>query len=378
MTSRERVLMALRHHEPDRVPVDLGGSTTGIEAEAYERLKHLLGLCTPTKTFVRDHVEIEETVLQRFGVDTRYVRVGAPRGFQLRMDSDNSYLDIWGTRWRKPPSSLYFDMVEFPIPEPTLAALKAYRWPDPHDPGRTVGLRDRAQHLFEHSDYAVVLDVTGFGVFEQGWALRGFENFYTDVIAEPEFAAALMQGMADYQIALYERVLAAVGPYIHVVMVAEDLGSQSGPLISPATYRTMIKPAHRRVWQFIKSKTAAKLFLHSCGSIRTFIPDLIELGIDILNPVQVTAAGMDPRELKAEFGKDLTFWGGGCDTQTVLTFGTPAEVAREVRDRIAALAPGGGFVFNQIHNIQPQVPAENILAMFEAVADHGRYPIRAV
>jgi uroporphyrinogen decarboxylase len=377
VTSRERVLTSLRHQEPDRVPVDLGGSPTGIEAEAYNGLKRRLGLATPTTTFVRDHVEIEEPVLQHFGVDTRYVRVGPPRGFQLRLDADNSYLDIWGTRWCKPPSSLYFDMVGFPIPEPTMAALKAYRWPDPHDPGRTDGLRARAQHLYEQTEYAVVLDVTGFGVFEQGWALRGFENFYTDLVAEPEFAEALMQGVADYQIALFTHVLAAVGPYVHVVMVAEDLGSQGGPLISPATYRSMIKPAQRRVWQFIKSRTNAKLFLHSCGSIRTFIPDLIELGIEILNPVQVSAAGMNPEELKAEFGKDLTFWGGGCDTQSVLTFGTPAEVEREVRGRIAALAPGGGFVFNQIHNIQPQVPAENILAMFDAVATYGRYPIRA-
>ena len=331
MTSRERVLASLRHEEPDRVPVDLGGSTTGIEKEPYDRLKSRLGLATPTTTFVRDHVEIEEPVLQRFGVDTRYIRVGPPRGFQVRLEPDNSYVDIWGTRWCKPPASLYFDMVGFPIAEPTMAALKAYRWPDPHDPGRTDGLRARAQHLYETTDYAVVLDVTGFGVFEQGWALRGFEDFYTDLVAEPEFAEALMQGVADYQIALYDHVLAAVEPFVHVVMVAEDLGSQDGPLVSPTTYRSMIKPIQRRVWEFIKSRTDAKLFLHSCGSIRTFIPDLIELGIEILNPVQVSASGMNPADLKAEFGKDLTFWGGGCDTQTVLTFGTVAEVKREVR-----------------------------------------------
>lgn len=377
MTSRERMLTALRHQEADRVPIDLGGGTTGIEVEAYDRLKPLLGFQGQTRTFVRDHVEIDEPILQRFGVDTRYVRVGPPRGYRLQLDPDNSYVDIWGTRWRKPVSSLYYDMVEFPIKDATMDDLKRYRWPDPHDPGRTDGLRERARRLAEETDYAVVLDVTGFGVFEQGWALRGFENFLADLIAEPEFAEALIQGVADYQIALYDHVLAEVGPYVQVVMVAEDLGTQTAPMVSPKTYRRMIKPAQKRVWQFLKSRTDAQLFLHSCGAVRAFIPDLIEIGVDILNPVQVAATGMDPKELKAEFGKDLTFWGGGCDTQKVLTFGTPDEVEAEVRQRIAELAPGGGFVFNQIHNVQPQVPAENIVRMLDAALEYGRYPLRA-
>lgn len=375
MTSRERVLASLRHEEPDRVPIDLGGGTTGIEVEAYDRLKALIRFESETKTFVRDHVEVDEPILQRFGIDTRYVRVGPPRGHQMGLDADHSYLDMWGVRWHKPASSLYWDMVAHPIAEPTLAALQAYRWPDPHDPGRTAGIAQRARALREQGTYAVVLDNTGFGAFEQGWALRGFENFYMDMVAEPEFAEALIQSVADYQVALYEHVLADVGSCVDVVMVAEDLGSQDGPLISPETYRRMVKPAQKRVWQFIKSRTPAKLFLHSCGSMRQFIPDLIEIGVDILNPVQVAAGGMDPKHLKREFGKDLTFWGGGCDTQHVLTFGTPDDVEREVRRRIRELAPGGGFVFNQIHNIQPGVPPENIVRMFETVLAHGVYPL---
>jgi uroporphyrinogen decarboxylase len=378
MTSRERLRASLRHEEPDRVPIDWGGGTTGIEIEAYDRLKALLGFDgPPTRTFVRDHVEIDEPILQRFGIDTRYLRVGPPSGYRLQLDADNSYLDIWGTRWRKPPSSLYYDMVEFPIAEPTREALRRYRWPDPRDPGRTAGLRERARFLAGETEFGVVLDVTGFGVFEQGWALRGFENFLADLLAEPEFAEALIQGVADYQVALYEHVLAEVGPYLDVVMVAEDLGTQTGPMVSPAVYRRLIKPAQKRVWQSIKRQTRASLFLHSCGAIRAFIPDLIEIGVDILNPVQVAATGMDPGTLKAEFGKDLVFWGGGCDTQTVLTFGTPDDVEAEVRRRISALAPGGGFVFNQVHNVQPQVPAENIVRMLDTALAYGRYPIHA-
>jgi uroporphyrinogen decarboxylase len=377
MTSRERLLTALRHHEPDRIPIDWGGGTTGIEVEAYDRLKALLGFHGQTKTFVRDHVEIDEPILQRFGIDTRYVRVGGPRGHRVELAADNSYVDLWGTRWRKPPSSLYYDMVDFPIKDATLEDLRRYHWPDPDDPGRTDGLRERARRLAEETDYGVVLDVAGFGAFEQGWALRGFENFLADVIAEPTFAEALIQGVADYQVALYDRILAEVGPYVDVVMVAEDLGTQAGPMVSPETYRRMIKPAQKRFWQFIKSRTEAKLFLHSCGAIRAFIPDLIEIGVDILNPVQVAAEGMDPKDLKAEFGKDLTFWGGGCDTQKVLTFGTPDDVEAEVRRRVSALAPGGGFVFNQIHNVQPQVPAENIVRMLDTALTYGRYPLHA-
>jgi uroporphyrinogen decarboxylase len=376
MKPRERLLTALRHREPDRVPIDLGGNSTGIEAEAYDRLKDWIGFKGETRTFVRDHVELDDPILERFGVDTRYVRVGAPREYVMKVEKDNSYLDIWGTRWKKPPGSFYWDMVDYPIKEPTLAALKKYRWPDPRDSGRTEGLKERAKKLFETTDYAIVLDAAGFGVFETGWMLRGVENFLMDMAAEPKFAEAVMEGVADYLVALYDRVLAEVGEYLQVVMVGDDLGTQHGPMISPTAYRKLVKPAQKRIWQFIKERTRAYLFLHSCGSVRKFIPDWIELGLDILNPVQVAARDMDPRELKREFGKDLTFWGGGCDTQKVLTFGTPDDVEKEVRKRISQFAPGGGFVFNQVHNIQPQVPPENIVRMFETVLKYGTYPLR--
>jgi uroporphyrinogen decarboxylase len=374
MTSRERVLTALRHREPDRVPIDLGGSATGIETEAYDNLKKKIGLDGKTVAFVRDHVEVEESVLERFGVDTRYVRVKPPKGFQPIIEN-NSYVDMWGTRWAKPPSSLYWDMVEYPIKEPTLDALKKYPWPDPDDPGRVDGLREKAKELSERTPYALVVDLVGFGIFEQGWALRGMENFLMDLVLNPKFAETLIQRVTDYKVALWGHILDAIGQYVHVVMETEDLGTQQGPMISPEIYRRLIKPAHKRLWTSIKSKTHAFLFLHSCGSVRKFIPDFIEMGLDILNPVQVAAQDMDTKELKRQFGKDLTFWGGGCDTQSVLPFGRPDDVEEEVRRRISELGPGGGFVFNQIHIIQPQVPPENILRMFESVHKYGGYPM---
>jgi uroporphyrinogen decarboxylase len=376
MNSRERLLASLRHKEPDRVPIDLGGTSSGIQTKAYDNLKKILGFDGETKTFIRDHVEIDESVLKILGIDTRYIRVKSPKGYKLIIEEDNSYVDLWGTRWKKPTSSFYYDMVDYPIKEPTIEALNRYKWPDPDDLGRIEGLREKARELDETTEYALVVDMIGYGVFEQGWALRGFENFLMDLALNQKFAEALMQRVADYKISLWSHLLDAVGEYVQVVVEADDMGTQQGLMVSPETYRRLIKPAQKRVWQFIKSKTKAFLFLHSCGSVRKLIPDFIELGIDILNPVQVAAKDMDPKELKSEFGKDLTFWGGGCDTQNVLPFGTPEDVEKEVKKRISELAPGGGFVFNQVHSIQPQVPPENIIRMFETAHKYGVYPIR--
>ena len=376
MNSRERLLASVRHKEPDRVPIDLGGTSSGIQTKAYDNLKKILGFNGETKTFIRDHVEIDESVLKILGIDTRYIRVKSPKSYKLIIEEDNSYVDLWGTRWKKPTSSFYYDMVDYPIKEPTIDALNRYKWPDPDDLGRIEGLREKARELYETTEYALVVDMIGYGVFEQGWALRGFENFLMDLALNQKFAEALMQRVADYKISLWGHLLDAVGEYVQVVVEADDMGTQQGLMVSPETYRRLIKPAQKRVWQFIKSKTKAFLFLHSCGSVRKLIPDFIELGLDILNPVQVAAKGMDPKELKKEFGKDLTFWGGGCDTQNILPFGTPEDVEKEVKKRILELAPGVGFVFNQVHSIQPQVPPENIIRMFETAHKYGVYPIK--
>jgi len=179
--------------------------------------------------------------------------------------------------------------------------------------------------------------------------------------------------LVDAYCARADRVLAALGDSIDAVMVNDDLGTQAGPMLSPDLYRKMIKPHQRRLFAHIKPRTRAALVLHSCGSVRYAIPDLIEIGVDALNPVQVSAAGMDSAELKREFGRDITFWGGGCDTQRVLSRGSPAEVRDEVRRRIGDLAPGGGFVFCQVHNIQPEVPPANVVAMLEAAREFGGY-----
>ena len=372
MNSRERLTAALSHKEPDRVPVDLGGLATTIELEAYKSLVRHLKIDVPPTCFRQFHVAPDESVLQLFGVDTRYVRPG-PADKRYETGSADRVIDDWGVEWYNPPSSYYYDISSSPLQDASMQGLRSYKWPEPDDPGRFRGLADRARDLYENTQYALVADPVGSGVFEQAWILRGLENFLVDLMLNPSFASALMEQIADVHIALWDNYLDAVGEYIQVAVVIDDLGTEESLMMSPDTYRRLVKPVQSRVWSHIKSRTDAALFLHSCGAIAPLIPDLIEIGVDIINPVQVSAKGMDPAQLKQRFGDEIVFWGGGCDTQQVLPYGSADDVRNEVATRIAQLSPGGGFVFCQVHNIQPDVPPENIVAMYQAVADYGRY-----
>ena len=375
MTSRERVLTCLAHKEPDRVPLDLGGTPTTIEKVPYDELKRYLKMDIETKTFTRDHVEPDEKILQFFGIDTRYLRLKPSKSWKLKFEPDNSYVDEWGVRWKKPKSSLYYDPVGHPLKDAKIDDLKKYKWPDPHDKTRVEGLREKAEYLYKKTDYAIVCDMVGVGIFETAWILRGLEKFLEDLILNKEFAFLLLEKVTEIKIGLYSEFLDAVGRYAHVVMVSDDLGTENGLIISPSLYREMIKPFHKKLWQSIKKKTDAYLFLHSCGSVYKLIPDLIELGIDILNPVQVAAKDMDTERLKKEFGEKLSFW-GGIDTQKILPYGKEKDVEEEVKKRIKDLAPGGGYVLCAVHNIQAGVKPENIVRMYEAAKKYGVYPIK--
>jgi uroporphyrinogen decarboxylase len=269
---------------------------------------------------------------------------------------------------------LYFDWVEFPIREPTPEALEAYRWPDLDPPEQLAELRRQAEYLYHHTDYALVGSaIIGGGIFEQPARMMGLENFFMALVTEPRFADRLMEQITDLYIESCDRYLDQVGEFLQVFTYWDDLCGQDGWLISPELYRKMIKPKQRRLLEAIRKKTQAKVYFHSCGAVYDLVPDLIELGFDILNPVQVSARGMDTRRLKQEYGQDIVFWGGGVDTQHILPFGTPQQVRDEVRRRIEDLAPGGGFIFAAVHNIQAGVPPENIVAAFEAALEYGRY-----
>lgn len=381
MNPRERVLLALNHQEPDRIPIDLGATiVSSITRRAYIDLKAYLGL--PLEEIkMLDNVQqlpyLDEVLMERFNSDFRLVQLPAATAPGLQVFEEGDYyafVDRWGSKLHMPKDGgLYFDWVEFPFTETTMEALERYQWPKPDPQEYNLRLKEQAKLLYENTDYALVGSaVIGGGIFEQPARTIGLQNFFMALIQEPQFADALMERITDIYIESCNNYLDELGEYLHVFTFWDDVCGQDGWLIRPDLYRKMIKPKQRRLVEAIKKKTDAKLFYHSCGATFELVPDLIDLGFDILNPVQVSARGMDTRHLKQEFGKDIVFW-GGVDTQHVLPFGKPQEVVDEVKRRIDDLAPGGGFVFATVHNIQAFVPPENIVAAFDTALDYGIY-----
>jgi len=375
MESRERVIMALSHREPDRVPIDFGGTTfTTIQVDAYEALKGRLGIATAT-TIVNQRaqlVAVEEAVKERFRADVDGIGLNPPAP---RTPAANhppgAVTDEWGARW------LVGVRGEHVATDPPLgkaqsvAEVEAHPWPDPADPARYAGLREKALALRTGSKRAVALAL-GCQMASLARNIRGYEQWCTDFILQPAIAQALMRRLLDHHLALAERALAAVGDLVDVVTVSDDLATQEGPMISPAAYRKFVKPLQQELFGFLRARTPAKLFYHCCGAASFFIEDLIEAGMDILNPVQVSARNMAPEELKRRYGSRVTFW-GGVDTQQLLPYGTPAEVAEGVKRLIDVMAPGGGFVLGTVHNVRPEVPPENLEALFDTAWTHGRY-----
>jgi uroporphyrinogen decarboxylase len=369
------VLTALDHREPDRVPIDLGScGPTGIHVWAYERLLKVLGLQEDIQIWdvVGQLARPSETVLELVGADVRGVRVGGG-SYSPEVLSTTELVDQWGTTWRRPHGGASFHIAEYPLRHATRRDLTAYPWPDGASPNLITGLADRAKYLHEETPYAVLGELSGH-IFERAQMVRGFDTFLVDMAADRPFAEALLDHVLAVEMDIAATFLEAVGPYLDIIAFKDDIGMQSGPIISPAMFREMIKPRMQKLIDVIRSKTPARLWFHSCGSIYYAIPDLIELGVEILNPVQVQAAGMDTARLKREFGDRLAFW-GGIDTQQVLPFGTPDAVAAEVRQRLADLAPGGGYVLASVHNLEADVPGENIWAMYQTAHRYGRYPL---
>jgi uroporphyrinogen decarboxylase len=379
MTPRERVMATLDLQEPDRVPIDLaqaGGD--GINAVAYQRLIDHLGL-PPREGRIMNKlaqsVHVEEDVLQRFRVDFRRVDMGAPDNWQDEQVGDDGYRDEWGVVRVRPPGSYYYDLSESPMTDDTMDAIDRHPWPDPDDPGRYRGLRERARKLHEETDYGVVLDVN-CAFFLRCAELRGWENFYMDMAGNPEFAYALMERYLGIRLRMAERALQEVGDHIDIVFcTSDDLGMTDRLIVSPEMYRDLIKPLQKKTFDFFKDRTQAKRFFHCDGALYPIIEDFIEIGVEVLNPIQVNCTGMDDtKKLKREFGDRLAFW-GAIDTSRVLPLGTPEDVREEVRLRISDLAPGGGYVLCSVHNIQPEVPPENVVTMFDTAYELGCYPV---
>lgn len=411
MNSRERILAAISHQEPDGVPVDLGATpSSGISAIAYYNLKQHLGIDTGhTRVYdvVQELAQPEDDILDRYRIDA--VDIG--RAFDVR---DEDWYDItlppgipvqypfwfhpvqqpdgvWeayapdGTRIAiKPVGAPFFDQTYFPyldgypasyadlpqiMPKVHWAGLAHSPWDHAGEADFWAQLRARALELRESTDRALMI-VAGCNLFEWGTFLRRIDNFLMDVVTSPVEVERLLDALMEQHLKTLENVCAAVGDVADIIRMGDDLGTDHGPFMAPKIYRQLIKPRQKILTDYVKQHSQMHTFLHSCGSIYKIIPDLIEAGFEVLNPVQITAADMDPAKLKREFGNDVTFWGGGCDTRHVLNFETPEEVKDHVRRNIETLAPGGGFVFNTVHNILPDVPPANIVAMFEAIDEY--------
>lgn len=382
MDGRTRVLTALDHREPDRVPFDLGATeVTGIHVGAYRELVPRLGL-PPREPRILDRIQhivtVDDDVRDALAVDTGGAFPGTPtrsRAHEEVVGDYAWYYDEFGLGWRCPlDGGLYHDLAVSPLAGDIAPAdIAAHPWPDPLDEGRIADMRDACLRIRDVEHRAVCMWGYGGGILETASWMRGLERFYEDLAADPDLACALMDRVLDWKLAYYEHALARLGDVVDVFFEGDDLGTQQSLLVSPAMYRRHIKPRQAELFRAIHAKSGAKVALHSCGAVKPLIGDFIEIGVDVLNPVQVSAAGMDPAELKREFGRELSFWGGGVDTQRVLWAGTPDEVRAEVRGRLDALMPGGGFVFAAVHNIQAGVPAENIVAMRETALEHGAY-----
>jgi uroporphyrinogen decarboxylase len=412
MTSRERILAAVGHREPDRVPVDLGATpSSGISAIAYGNLKAHLGMrhgATRVYDVVQQLAQPEDEILDRFRVDV--VDIGRafnaddsawrpvvladgqaaqyPAWFEPERQPDGSFVARMPDGLaiaRMPAGAPFFDQIYFPyldgypadfsgLPAEMgrilWAALAHSPWDHAGDPGFWDTLRARAIELRHASDRALMI-VCGCNLFEWGTFLRRMDNFLVDLVSEPSQAEALLGALMERHLAVLERVCRAVGDVADILRFGDDLGTNGGPFMSPAIYRRLFKPQHAQLCDYVHRHSGMRTFLHSCGSIRALLPDLIEAGYDIVNPVQTDCRGMDAEGLKADFGRDICFWGGGCDTRHVLPTGTPQDVKDHVRRRLDVFMPGGGFVFNTIHNILPEAPARNIVAMYEAIEEYG-------
>jgi uroporphyrinogen decarboxylase len=405
MTSRERVRAALNHQTPDRTPVDFGASRiTGIGAIAYQNLLRHLGLQEEVRVYdVKQQLALPSLdLINRLGGDVVQLhRLGPTSGMAfLEIDrwqpgrlttgapclvpaalaettSRSGMIEIWHEgvlHARRSPESYYFDVCYAPLAHAeTRADIDAFVWPDPWTAREEAFLKQQLDTLYHGTDKALFAGLPMFvcSFFELGLVLFGFENFMMMLASERVLVEHWLDAKLEHDFAILDPFLAVAGGAIEAIQMNDDFGAQDALQISPQLYRELFKPRQRQWIEFVKARTEAKVFLHCDGAIESIIPDFIEIGIDILNPLQTSARGMDPARLKREYGRDLAFWGGGVETQTTLPFGTLDGIRREVRERVELLGQGGGHVFATIHNIQPDIPPEKIMAIYETVAGCG-------
>ena len=382
ITSRERVLAAIAHEEPDRVPIILGTNmNTSLVHQAYDPLKALLGVESETEFLYSKPlgtVRIDETILQRLGSDARGLPDRLPRPLRERDAADPEakiHYDDWQVGREEVGVGDFFPLIH-PLREATsLDDLESFDWPDMADPTRLDGLVTRAQSLAADGEYAIFGTPLLKYPLEQACLLRGMDVFLMDLVTNEDFTHALLSKLVELFKVFLDNYLGKLGQYLDVMCLGDDLGTQNGLLISPKTYRQMIKPYHIELLNFVRERTDAYIYFHSDGDVEGLIDDLIEIGVDILNPIQTSAGKMsDLARLKKRYGNNICFC-GAIDTHRILPFGTPEEVRAEVQRVISLLGPGGGYLLSSVHAIQKDVSAENILAMCDAAREFGHYPL---
>ena len=386
MTGHERLTCALEHREPDRIPFDLGGTmVSGINIRALRVLRAHLGLAAPAE--LADEVtqmgRTQDDLADALKVDVRHVRPmpASKPGLARHLGEQDGYdrlIDEFGMGWQMPvPGGHYYDLYLSPLNQAqTVKEIEDYPWPDPLDDARYVGMKERADHVVFNEKRGYVLGRMSSGMWEHAMWMRGYERFFMDMAMDQKMVHAIMTKILEIKMQYWGKALDTVGENVMVISCADDLGAQDSLLVSLDMYKKLIWPYHKTLFEFIKKRAKSKvyIFFHNDGAIYETLPLLIEAGVDILNPWQVNCRGMDDTaKFKREFGRDLTIWGGSCDTQKVLPFGTAQEVRDETRRRIEDLAPGGGFVFAPIHVIQGAVPPQNIIAWWETLQEYGVY-----
>ncbi len=385
MNSRERIQKALNFEEADRVPYDLAGSTwTGITNTAYRNFLKLNGKAAEAPNWadvIQQIVTPSEKVLEEVGADVRGVMPLTSHNWdvysKLKDKGDYfEYVDEWDFTHHFPKDGFWFSLVKSPMELVDFmeeGIVDKGTWPNAGNPERFAGLRKQA---IKHKENGKIVATKGLcaGLFEMHQRVRGMENAMLDPFLFAENSDKLVGKLADLKIEYWDALLDEIGDVVDIVGEGDDYGTQQSQLIAPEQFREYYLPHFTRVMKFIKTKKPnVKILFHSCGNVRPLIPDFIEMGVDILNPVHVNATGMEPVQLKKDFGKDIVFWGGGVDTQHILPSGTPQEVKDDVKRNIEALAPGGGYVFSLVHNIQAEVPPQNIEAMIKALKEYGKY-----
>ena len=374
MTHRERVLTALAHKEPDRVPLDLGGSAYSINDAHYFKLKEYLGIKGDIEPYRQGHTGnyYDERVLECLDIDFRHV--GMRSAGKTQINPDGTFTNEWGIPMIR--TGVFMSVAGHPLAAAGLSELDSHPWPDPRAPGRTAGLREKALHYRQDTDYALVARApASVGLFETACFLRGTEAFLMDIAADKAFARKLLGKITQVFLGLLDVYMDAVGDLVDIVIWGEDLAHQQGLFFSLKTYRELFKPLHTEIFAHVKRKApGVKVMFHCCGSMHSLIPEFIEAGVDIVQSIQPLAVGMDSFQLKRNFGERVCFQ-GGIDVQQALP-GSIAEVEEELQTRLRALAPGGGYILAPSNNVQEDIPPENLVRLYRRGAEWGKYPIR--